>query len=348
MKVFFAPYVAANPYQKEIEKRLNTYHINVFKPEQGTKDFFKTKQIFKADIIHFHWFDTYILTGDFYKSLFKVIYFLYNLKKLKKNNVKFVWTVHNLHNHENLHLKLERFFMRKFVTMTDAFAVHNEFSKKMLQKKFTVENSKIYKIPHGNYINSYPKADIKLVNQLKQEIGLISNKTTFMILGHIRPYKGVLDAIAIFKEQTNNTQLLICGKVKYKDDEALIKKEIKGFSNIKFVSKFIEDNQLTSYIALADVMIYSYKDILTSGALLLGMSFKKVCLASKVGSLAEYLDAKYLFENLEDLHEKIKAVSKYSKEELNSVGEHNFKRIQQDTWSLAGDLTKKMYQSILK
>ncbi|RCS27699.1 glycosyltransferase [Polaribacter sp. WD7] len=349
MRVFFAPYVEANPYQIEIAKELKKHNIFIHASEFGTKNFFSTKNIDEADIIHFHWFDPFILTTSFFKTLFKVLYFLYNLKKLKKKNIKFVWTVHNLHNHENLHLKLELFFMKKLIPMIDAFSVHNTFSKRKLMEKYKVNQKKVYVIPHGNYVNSYNDYNKVTTRVLKEKLAIDANKTTFTILGHIRPYKGVLDVINIFnKLALTNTQLLICGKVKYAGDKEVIEEAVKNNKDIKFVPKYIEDSKIRNYLEITDVMIYSYKDILTSGALLLGMSFNKVCIASKVGSLPEYLDNDFLFSNLSELEDKIKWLSNCSKEDLIAVGKSNFERIEKETWQASSELTKNMYQSILK
>ena len=53
--------------------------------------------------------------------------FLFKLKLLKRQ-VKIVWTVHNLNNHEKAYPVLERFFLKRYINLIDAFSVHNSFT----------------------------------------------------------------------------------------------------------------------------------------------------------------------------------------------------------------------------
>jgi beta-1,4-mannosyltransferase len=343
MKVIFAPYYDTNPYQKELIKELQLIGITVGKAGLGASTFFKTKNLNDADVIHYHWFEPYILSKNPIKIILKIIVFLIRLKQLKKTK-KYIWTAHNLKSHESKYPLLEQFFLKKFVKMMDGISVHNLFAKEKLMQEYGVVSEKIHIIPHANYINAYPEADEKKKITIKDKLGIDSNKFTFLFLGYIRPYKGVLDVISAFKELgLTNAQLIICGNISINEERKVIEKEIYKENNIKLVSHYINDEDMSSYLALADVMVYPYKDILTSGGLLLGMSYKKACIASNVGSMPEFLDEKFLFTDFSDLKQKMKLISNFSKEEIKKIGEHNFLKIKEDSWSKMAEMTLNLY-----
>ncbi|PKB17428.1 glycosyltransferase [Flavobacterium sp. 5] len=343
MKVIFAPYSDGNPYQKELIKELELKGVSVGNAGLGFKDFFKTIDLNKADVIHFHWLDTYILGNNSIITFIKIIVFLLRLKLFKKSK-KYIWTAHNLKSHESSHPLLEKFFLKNFVKILDRISVHSLFAKDKLMKEYGANSDKIQIIPHANYINAYPVRDDERKLLLKNKLEIDNGKFTFMFLGNIRPYKGVLEVISAFKELNfNDAQLVICGSVKAKDEQKLIEKKIDKFSNIKLIAEYINDEDISSYLDLADAMLYPYKDILTSGGLLLGMSYKKVCIASNVGSMSEFLDSKFLFNTYLDLKETMKEIRGFSEEELKLAGELNYSRIKDDTWKKMADLTLNLY-----
>jgi beta-1,4-mannosyltransferase len=348
MKIIFAPHYSSNPYQGDLIKVLKeSKNIHFSFVKSGFFSFLKIRNAKKVDIIHLHWFEKYTLGRNCIITGVKIMLFLFKLKLLKRQT-KIVWTVHNLNNHEKAYPVLERFFLKRYINLIDAFSVHNKFTVNVLVNKYNVDSKKIYLIPHANYIGVYAKS-IKddFVSDI-EKLGLDKNKFTYMIMGNIRPYKGVLDVVKVFKDLNDEEkQLVICGRVYSNDEKEVILKEVKNVENIFFIPEFIKDEYLLHYLDYADVMVYSYKDILTSGALILGMSLGKVCIASSVGSMSELLDEEFLFKDQEDLKKVLKKVSTFTKEELEVVGKKNFKKVKDNTWMKTGELTFNMYKGVL-
>jgi beta-1,4-mannosyltransferase len=333
MKIFFAPVYIENPYQKKLMGELSKLGIEISIANTGAGAFFKTESINEADIIHFHWFEPFVKSSSFLKSLIKIIVFLTRLSLFKKQK-KMVWTVHNLVNHEKKNIFLDKLFLFFFTKMIDVFCVHNEYSKQQLLKQYPIATNKIKVISHGNYVNDYSKfnGDINLFRE--KTIGVDASKIIFTFLGNIRPYKGVLDLIEAFKilEDKNNCQLLICGHVTFKEDEILIKKAIQGTKGIMFKPGYVPNEDIEGYIKSSDVMIYPYKDILTSGALILGMSMAKPCLVSNVGSMTELISKEFVFGNVLELKDLMHFFQDSSQENLKQIGNGNYLKIAHHTW----------------
>lgn len=344
MKIFFTPFYANNPYQLKIIKNLSDIGLKIDIAKTGVEAFFKTKGIKEAEVIHFHWFEPYLKSSSFFKSLIKLMVFLIRIFLFKKKK-KFVWTVHNLVNHEKKNVVLDKVFLFFFVKMIDVFCVHNEFTKNKIISKFKINRGKIELIPHGNYSDDYIDFDGN-IDRFKRDIMEVdTNKLTFTLIGHIRPYKGVLDLIKAFKLKgdSGKSQLLISGRVSTNAELDVINREIEGFSSIIFKPGFIKDSEMQGYLKCSDIMVYPYKNILTSGALILGMSLKKTCIASDVGSMSEFLEEDFMFNSIESLASLLSKLEIMNKESLDNIGELNYKRIEGDTWENMALRLKEVY-----
>lgn len=346
MKVFFAPFDSLNPYQRKIIDELAQLEVCVDVALTGSDAFFRTENINNADIIHFHWFEPFVKSNSIIKSLTKLISFLIRLYFFKKNK-KFVWTVHNLVNHEKKNPLLDKLFLFFFTKMIDVFCVHNKFAKQELLKQYSINSDKIEVIPHGNFSKDYIGHSEDISSFKKDVMGIDPDKRTFTFLGHVKAYKGVLDLIKVFKQnqEINNSQLFICGRAEESSIET-IEAEIKGFNNIIFKPGFVEENQVQDYIECSDVMIYPYKNILTSGALILGMSMKRTCIASNVGSMSEFLDKEHIFNDSQELSDLFLKLEKKPLKELELIGQINFERIKNDTWKNMAEQLRNIYNRL--
>ncbi len=346
MKVLFAPHYAKNPYQDRLKEQLENLGYSIRYGVIGTKAFFNDINFKEADVIHIHWLHSYILKGTFSKATFRVIYFLTMLFFAKRKNKKIVWTVHNLYSHDRKYVHLEEIFLRFFVRLVDRFSVHNKFTKEQLLDKYKLAPQHIQVIHHANYINSYPTFQGDK-DEIKRFFNLDVKKKTFMFLGNIKPYKGLDMLINSFVglDATKN-QLLICGKVSNSEDLRFLMQATDSNSNIFVYPNFIEEEKLSGILAIADVLVYPYRDITTSGALLLGMSYRKMCVCSNVGSMGELVQHEYLFNDKQDLSNILEKISIMSNEEIELVGQQNFQHIKRYTWAEMARRTDLLYKSI--
>ena len=114
---------------------------------------------------------------------------------------------------------------------------------------------------------------------------------TFLFLGEVRYYKGVLELIDAFQLlDSENVQLIIAGRPYNNKIVDEIKTRINGRKHIHAILKFIPDDELQIYINASDIMVYPYRDIFTSGGILLAMSFGKPIIAPCIGCITDTLD----------------------------------------------------------
>jgi len=92
-----------------------------------------------------------------------------------------------------------------------------------------------------------------------------------------------------------------------------------------------------------------YKDILTSGAVILAMSFGKPIIAPAIGCIPDVLDSEGSI--LYDPSEKeglLKAMKQALDANLKKMGEHNFELAKHLRWDEIAKRTYEVYQECLK
>jgi glycosyltransferase involved in cell wall biosynthesis len=201
-------------------------------------------------------------------------------------------------------------------------------------------------IPHGNYIRAYPN-DISR-NQARKHLGFEKRRIIFLFLGNIRPYKGIKELISAFNN-LNGTQseLVIAGQSLDQELEQNIFKLSIGNPKICFMPGFVEDDRMQLFMNAADAVVFPYRDILTSGAVVLAMSFGKACIAPRLGCIPDVLDSKgaFLYEpkDQKGLQNALEAAIN-SHQKLSGMGQHNFGRAKAWSWDRVAAATLAVYK----
>lgn len=242
--------------------------------------------------------------------------------RLRKYFKKFVYTVHNVLPHETD--PGDRELYHKFYEFCDELIVHNDSSKKCLVENFSVPEEKISVIAHGAYQTHTP------IQKERDDSSVIR----FLQFGYIRKYKGIdilLDAIALIPpEKRKNLHFTIAGKHYPKLDDTDYKGKIRDLGiedRISFYTEHIPDDKLPELFCDADFVLFPYRNIYGSGALLMAYTYEKPVIASDIPTFCEETDhggTGILFEseNPRALADAILAAARCSpkqKEEYRSV-----------------------------
>jgi len=353
--IFLPRALDGNPYQNQLIDNLKKLgvKVEVQKPFASSTFFFPI--IFshwKPDILHLHWLEPSCIANNWFLSLLKSIVFLVQLVILKIIGVKIVWTVHNLKNHDNLNLVLNNICTKTVIKFADAIITHCEAAQEELIKTFLVKNKeKIFVVPHGNYVEWYEN---KISQEAaRAELGFKTSETVFLFFGLIRPYKGVPELIETFKRlESKDIRLVIAGKIISKDIDLadLINQKIADDQRITFIPSYIEPEKIQIYMNAADVVVFPYRDILTSGAVMLAMSFGRACIAPRKGCIGEVLDAQGAFlYNLADENGLMQAMNSalHKQPEILAMGAHNQELAAKYSWKNIAELTLDVYLSCL-
>lgn len=299
MKVVHIPFSTRNPYQKLLSDVLKAGGISVEGEKiQHVQDIsFLNLSLFtllyhhwKPDIVHLHWQSAFLhVACSRFKTILKSSIFLLQLRVLKILGIKLVWTVHNLKRHETTFRDLEARFTVKLAKQADRIIVHCQSARDEIMYRFGSNlEEKIVVIGHGNFSGYYPNTIDR--ETARKHLNLPSSRLTFLFLGELRYYKGIIELVDTFiAMDDDNLQLLVAGRPHNKKIAGEIQMMTSGHKNIQLHLQYVPEDSIQDYINAADVMVFPYRDIFTSGGIFLGLTFGKTMVAPATGCIADTL-----------------------------------------------------------
>jgi glycosyltransferase involved in cell wall biosynthesis len=306
----------------------------------------------RPDILHVHWTYPYMLENSRYKSVLLSSIFIFKLKILKLLGLKLVWTVHNTLNHEKKFGSIDLFYRKILVRLCNKVIVHGELAKTEIENLYELsKTSKINIIPHGNYLDIY-KNDLTK-SQARKKLNIDAKSRVLLYFGYIRQYKGIPNLLDVFKKlKSSDSMLLIVGNPKSDIVVKKLKKECQNMKNVKLYLDYIPDDEIQIYMNAADFVVLPFKDILTSGSMMLALSFGKPIIVPDLGHIREVLDEKgnivYDPLNNDALFSSIQACLKFDDNKLEQMSNHNFQIANQYGWDMIGKKTYVVYQEAMQ
>jgi len=354
MVVLFIPASNGNPYQTELARCLNAHGVDVIIRDESTilPILRVILSIGKPDILHLHWTHTIIKSKNTIERIIKGIRLIAEILILKIVGVKIIWTVHNMSDHDSEENGIEILIHRLFSLTCDAIIVHCEYARQAVELSYKPQGQrkkkKICVIPHGNYITSYAN-DIGR-EEARELLGFEERETVFGFFGNIRPYKGVFDLIHAFHELgESGVRLLLVGKAVTIEIEKELYRIAKTDRRISLCLGFIPEQEIQIYLNCMDVVVLPFQKVLTSGSVLLAMSYGKPVVAPVSGCLKEVLDSdsNFLYEP-DDTNSLLRAMKKSLRSNLSKLGKHNFQLALKADWRISAKETAEVYRTILE
>ena len=213
---------------------------------------------------------------------------LWFVQLCRRRGSKIVLTVHDLLPHDTGEAHKQAF--GDLYQMVDGIICHSDSIETRLEKEFNVPKEKIAVIPHGPFFYDLPATNFE---QTVRSFGLEPGKLLVLWQGIIFPYKGIdllLNAWQKVEAHNEDVCLLIVGTGSPEICEQ-IREQIShlGLKLVKLHLRFISSEELVALYRAADVVVYPYRAITTSGALATGLALGKAILASDLPVFRELL-----------------------------------------------------------
>ncbi len=347
MKVFFLPfYKTNNPYQTLLAKHLSDVGVQVLSFNGKLRKLPGIVKRDNVDVVHLHWLHPFFVASNGLYSFMRLVQFLFVLILLRIRGVKLVWTAHNLANHEkkNTHVDwLCNFFVSR---LADKIIVHCGNAGVDLRCRYRlVKDEKFLVVPHGHYINAYENQISR--KKARKMLLVSSDAVVFLAFGSIKTYKGIPELVSAFKHvKLKDALLLLVGRCNDKALDEEITDLIDGDTKVRYLNNFIDDADVQLYMNAADVVVFPYKEVLTSGAVVLAASFGKVCIAPKIGCMVDVLDqgdvCLYDTNAVEGLRGAL--LEAYQSNNLSTLGARNRKFVSRECdWSDIARKTQAIY-----
>ena len=201
---------------------------------------------------------------------------------------RIVLTVHDLMPHDTAERYKATFL--ELYQRVDAIICHSDHIKRRLGEEFGVEAEKISVIPHGPFF--YDLEDRGSAETLG-EFGMRDDEPMVLWQGIIFPYKGIdllLEAWRMVEASGSRARLLIVG-TGAPELLAQIREQVErlGLQRVGLHFRFISTEELVALYRAAEVVVYPYRAITTSGALATGLALGKCIVASDLPVFRELL-----------------------------------------------------------
>jgi glycosyltransferase involved in cell wall biosynthesis len=177
--------------------------------------------------------------------------------------------------------------------------------------------------------------------EARASFGFGEVERVFLLLGALRGYKGATELIAELKKLPDpNARLLIAGKPFTPELAADLQAEVADDPRIVARLEFIPDAEIPRYLLAADCAVLPFRDVLTSGSLILAMSFGLAAIAPRLGCLPETVaeDGALLYD-AEDPGGLGKALQQALTADLAGMGAANRRRIEGVSWESVAEAT---------
>jgi glycosyltransferase involved in cell wall biosynthesis len=172
-------------------------------------------------------------------------------------------TAHNL----NIHNRANEAFLarniRRVHTEARVVFVHSGIARQRLIEALELSPEKVQVIPHGDL--SVALGIPHRASEARCQLGLDSGKLA-LVFGTVEPYKGLEEIIDWWRHAQPDFKLAIVGRPTTPDYGSQVLRRIGGAKNIMHRLDWLPDELLRLWLSAADVTIFNYRKIFTSGA----------------------------------------------------------------------------------
>ncbi len=249
-------------YRRAAGRGLAAPARRTFKALEHPLDMLRLRRSLDADVVHYQW-----LTVPALDALL-----------LPPRRPRLITAHYILPSHPS---RRQQASARRAFAGMDAVIAHSEHGAARLRDEVGIEPDRVRVIPHGafDYLTRLP-AEKPLPAELDGAEGPV-----ILFFGLLRPYKG-LDTLLHAFRRVEGAELWIVGNPRM-DVEPLRQLAAEAPGRVRFVTRFVEDDEIPAIIRRADLVALPYRDIEHSGVLYTALAFGKPMVLSAVGGFPE-------------------------------------------------------------
>ena len=273
----YAPHFVGNPYQQLLTMGMPDHDIT----SMGATNIGEAIKLLRGAghldqrVLHLHWLNI-VLAGakSADEARARVDGFERTLDTLHKQGVRIVWTMHNVLPHESVHEDQEVRIRDIIVQRAEMVHVMNPDTVSMAEPYFHIPADKVVRVEHPGYQGYYPERMSRAA--ARAQFGFGPQEQVSLVLGAIKPYKGLLDLAATFDRLSaahpRKLNLLIAGGAGSDEGTQQLLDMAASHPAIHVLPERIIPEDVWTLFAAADNAIVPYKASLNSGALVLALS----------------------------------------------------------------------------
>jgi glycosyltransferase involved in cell wall biosynthesis len=329
---------STNPYLKRLTRALREQGVWVRRasPRRGPAPIVRAwVRAGRPRILHIHWSEAFLGTDPSGPGWIRRTRFLGELWMLRRLGVRIVWTLHNLGAHERDRDEVEVAVHRSLVLRSHRVIAHCRAAVDAALELYQLgeeDRRRFCVIPHGNYLGSY--RDSMSREEARADLGLPLDGPVFVFVGAIRQYKGVDELIAAFQGLPDpSARLVVAGKPRG-DAATRVPQAASSDPRIQVIAERIPRSRMGVVLRAADAVVLPFRDVLTSGSMILAMGFGRAVIAPRLGCLPETIPAEGAILYDPSAPDALAdALREALGRDLDAMGDHNLEAARALDWS---------------
>jgi glycosyltransferase involved in cell wall biosynthesis len=213
---------------------------------------------------------------------------LWLIRQIQKLKIPVVHTVHDI---VPLFDQQSARKIGQVYALVDALIVHTEANRRELMERFpNLNRERVYVVPHVHLIEHqhYTPQHVTKADA-KKRLGIALDTAVVTFFGLIKAYKGLDILEAALCEIKTDLMVIVAGKPDSEHEQSILDR-LKKSKNVKVYDFYIPREEVWIYHLAADVVVFPYRAIYQSGALLTAMGFGCPVIVTDVGGMPETVD----------------------------------------------------------
>ncbi|HVY80273.1 MAG TPA: glycosyltransferase family 4 protein [Steroidobacteraceae bacterium] len=244
----------------------------------------------RGDLVHIHWPSfLYFDARRPVRTYFYLLRFFVLISIIRLLGARIAWTAHNLYPHDGGRARWVHRVARRFISrIAQTIFVHGPAAARIVGAEFNVAD-KLVDVPHGHWRARYPNSPER--TEARRRTRLPLDVVLYGFVGSCRPYKNLESLLAAFQGLDATSHLVVAGAFSPPEYSRKIESIVgTARDRVHLVPRFLADEEIMTYVAALDVLVLSYKSILTSGAAMLALSAGVPVIAPRMGGLTDVVN----------------------------------------------------------
>lgn len=208
--------------------------------------------------------------------------------KLRMLGASIVYTMHNRQPHDRRLLGLDREVHTLISPVVSRVVVHGDAAVEAAERWFPSE--KIAVVRHPNFVDVYGPECPREYARRDLQVG--TDEFVVLALGELKPYKGlelVLDGFE--RASIPAARLLIVGRNGDEEYVRMLEDRVAevGFGKVRLVVRTLPEDDIATWLGVADVAVFGFEEILMSGSVMLALSYGLPVVVPSIGCIPEYV-----------------------------------------------------------
>ncbi len=281
----------ANPYAALLARAMAPLGVHL---EAGFKDHL-TPDWLRAhrdtySVLHLHWPWALYAAGTLEESTRRCAALMDALTLARSLGYRVVWTMHNLYPHDSVTPDLDHLARLALTATASAVIVHCERARTLLRTTFHRTDA-VFLAPHGHFCDAYPNHVSPA--EARARFGFERHQFVYLFFGNVRANKGVDTLLESFLQLPGeDLRFLFAARICSDYGARVVARAREADPRIVLrESSFYANEEFQWFFNAADVAVFPFTDILTSGSAITALSFHCPVLVPAIGCLPELVDS---------------------------------------------------------